>query len=114
MRNRPQDFVTAMRRALIMFALAAALALAGCAAMAPPPDASEAAFEIFGRVAVNFEGRAFSSNVRWQHEAEREEVWLLTPLGQTVAHIVSDATGATLTAADQQQYRASNVEALTH
>ena len=102
-----------MPRAAIVFALVATISLAGCAAMAPPPVASDAPFDILGRVAVNFEGRAFSSNVRWQHAAAREEVWLLTPLGQTLAHIVSDATGATLTAADQQQYRAANVESLT-
>src|SRR5262249_7397652 len=41
------------------------------------------------------------------------EVWLSTPLGQTLAHIQSGATEATLTTADQQQYRASSVEALT-
>ncbi|HKA41992.1 MAG TPA: lipoprotein insertase outer membrane protein LolB [Burkholderiales bacterium] len=100
-------------RAATILVLAAAIGLAGCAAMAPPPAASNTPFDILGRVAVNFDGRAFSSNVRWQHDAAREEVWLLTPLGQTIAHIVSDSTGATLTGADQQQYRAANVESLT-
>lgn len=102
-----------MRRAAHILALAAALALAACAAIAPPPPAAQAPFDIVGRVAVNFEGRAFSSNVRWQHAAGGGEVWLLTPLGQAVAHIASDASGAILTASDKQQYRAENVEALT-
>lgn len=102
-----------MRRAATLFALVAAAGLGACAITAPPPAASDRPFDLIGRVAVNFEGRAFSSNVRWQHGAGREEVWLLTPLGQTVGHIVSDSSGATLTAADQKQYRASGVEALT-
>ena len=103
-----------MSRILTLFALVAAAGLTACALLAPPsPAPSETPFDIVGRVAVNSEGRAFSSNVRWQHTPGRDEVWLLTPLGQTIAHIVSDAAGATLTAADQQQYRAANVEALT-
>jgi outer membrane lipoprotein LolB len=102
-----------MSRAASFPALAAALALAGCAALAPPPPAAQTPFDIVGRVAANSEGRAFSSNVRWQHAGERGELWLLTPLGQTIAHIASDADGATLTAADKQQYRAVSVEALT-
>ena len=99
-----------MRRAAILFALVATLA---ACATTPPPAASTAPFDLVGRVAVSFEGRAFSSGVRWQHAAGREEVWLLTPLGQTVAHIASDASGATLTTTDQKQYKADSVEALT-
>lgn len=94
--------------------LAAAGWLSACALPGPaPPPASDAPFDLIGRVAVNFEGRAFSSNVRWQHAGGREEVWLMTPLGQTLAHILSDSAGATLTASDQTQYRAASVESLT-
>ena len=89
-----------------------ALGLTGCATT-PAPLASDAPFDIIGRVAVNFDGRAFTSGLRWLHAAGREEVWLSTPLGQTLAHIQSDATETTLTTADQQQYRAVSVEALT-
>jgi outer membrane lipoprotein LolB len=97
-----------------LLAFVAAVNLAGCALLAPPPPAgSTAPFDIVGRVAVKFEGRAFTANLRWLHAAAREEVWLSTPLGQTLAHIQSDAAEATLTTADQQQYRAASVEALT-
>src|SRR6185503_21292358 len=83
--------------------------LPACALFGPEsPAPSDAPFDLVGRVAVNSDGRAFSSNVRWQHSGAREEVWLLTPLGQTLAHIVSDSDGATLTAADQKQYRAAS------
>jgi outer membrane lipoprotein LolB len=37
----------------------------------------------------------------------------MTPTGQTLAYIVDSAEGATLTRADQKQYRASSVEELT-
>jgi outer membrane lipoprotein LolB len=100
-----------MRCAATLSALVAAMVAAGCATTAPPP--SDRPFDLVGRVAVSFDGRAFSSSVRWEHGASREEAWLLTPLGQTVAHIVSDADGATLTGADRRQYRADSVEALT-
>jgi len=99
---------------LTICALVAAVNLAGCALLAPPPPAgSTAPFDIVGRVAVKFEGRAYTSNLRWQHAAGREEVWLSTPLGQTLAHIQSDGVEATLTTADRQQYRAASVESLT-
>lgn len=96
-----------------LVALVAALALGGCAAFTPASPGSDAAFDIVGRVAVNFEGRAFSSNLRWRHAAGREDVWLSTPLGQTLVYIQSDAAETTLTTADQQVYRAASVEALT-
>ena len=102
------------RAILAPLLLLLAASLAACALVGPqPPAGSDAPFDLVGRVAVSFDGRAFSSNVRWQHAAGREELWLLTPLGQTVVHIVSDSDGATLTAADQKQYRAANVESLT-
>lgn len=97
-----------------MLVLTAAIGLGACALVDPQrPAASDAPFDLIGRVAVNFEGRSFSSSVRWLHAAGREEVWLMTPLGQTIAHIVSDDGGATLTSTDQKQYRAASVESLT-
>ena len=96
-------------------AAASALALAGCAALAPSdkPAQRAAAFDLVGRVAVTFDGRNFSSGLRWQHAVERDEVWLMTPTGQALAHIQADDEGATLTGADRQTYRAADVEALT-
>jgi outer membrane lipoprotein LolB len=98
-------------------ALAAAvpvLLFAACAAVAPgslPPPA--ASFDVVGRVLVSGEGRAFSSNLRWRHDAGSDELWLMSPVGQTLAHIAADATGATLTTPDQQEYRAFTAESLT-
>ncbi len=93
-------------------ALAAVLAVAACAAFEPaaPPAPP---FDLSGRVLVSYDGRAFSSGLRWRHTPPRDEISLLTPLGQTLAHIVNGADGATLTAADQRRYHAASVESLT-
>ena len=94
--------------------VAAVSVLAGCAALEPsPPLAPPApAFELIGRVAVSYDGRAFSSGLRWQHTAERDELWLLTPAGQALAHIVGDVDGAIFTGSDRSQYRASDIGSL--
>jgi outer membrane lipoprotein LolB len=94
-------------------ALALVLAVAACATPGLPPRATEA-FDLSGRVsATSHDGRAFSSALRWQHLPERDEIWLLTPLGQALAHILSTEEGATVTGADRRQYQGADVEALT-
>ena len=92
-------------------ALAAAAALAGCAALEPAPPPAPA-FDLIGRVAVKHDGRAFSSGVRWVHRAGRDEIWLMTPAGQALAHIVGDADGATFTGSDRSQHRAGDIASL--
>jgi outer membrane lipoprotein LolB len=90
--------------------------LTGCAQlpwMAAGESGSPDAFEAQGRVYVRHGVNAFTGTLRWQHAAETDEVWLGGPLGQTAAHIVRDGTGAILTTADRQEYRAFSIEALT-
>ncbi len=97
-------------------ALAAVLSLlliAACASVAPGARDEAAPFDIVGRVLVSGEGRAFSSNLRWRHGGGSDELWLMSPVGQTLAHIRADGSGATLTTADQQEYRAFSAEGLT-
>lgn len=98
-----------LRRALPVIAL-----IAGCAAdpLAPVPF-NAAAFELAGRLSVRSDGRAFASAIRWQQSAAGDEVWLNTPLGQTLAHLEDRRAGATLTTAEQKQYRAQSIESLT-
>jgi outer membrane lipoprotein LolB len=93
-------------------AFALAFTVAACATPGLPPRAPEA-FDLSGRVSATHDGRAFSSALRWQHLSERDEIWLLTPLGQALAHILSTDEGATVTAADRRQYQGPDVEALT-
>jgi outer membrane lipoprotein LolB len=98
-----------------IIALATVVVLSGCAALAPQEPAlpRAAAFDLLGRVAVRFEGRVFSSGVRWERQAARDELWLLTPVGQALAHIEAGASGATLTTAEGENYRAADVGSLT-
>ena len=95
-------------------ALLFAALLFGCAAnpLAPVPP-NEAAFDLAGRIAVRYQERAFSSALRWKQDAAGDELWLNTPLGQTVAYLQDGRDGATLTTAEQKQYRAQSIEALT-
>lgn len=98
----------------LLAAGAAALLCAGCAMFTPGANVPAAEpFDILGRVLASSEGRAFSANFRWRHVAADNEIWLMTPIGQTLAYIATDASGATLTTADQQEYRALSVEGLT-
>jgi outer membrane lipoprotein LolB len=96
-------------------ALLVAAALSGCAALEParPVLPRAPAFDLVGRMAVSHDERSFSSGVRWQHAAGHDEIWLLTPLGQALAHIVDGAEGAVFTGSDRRQHRARDVEALT-
>src|SRR3954469_19995167 len=93
--------------------LLCAAVLVACASVAPPPVERGPAFELAGRLAVRYQERGFSSALRWKQTAGRDELWLTTPLGQTVGYLEADANGATLTASDQRQYRAGSIESLT-
>lgn len=88
------------------------LLVAGCATMGGVPEATP--FELVGRVLVRTGDHAFSSNLRWRHQPRTEQIWLLSPLGQTLAYITEDDTGATLQAANGDVYHASSVAGLTH
>ena len=95
-------------------AFAVAAMLPACAMLQPERPAERArAFDLVGRVAVNHEGRAFSGGVRWEHTAERDEIWLLTPVGQALARIVGDAQGATYNGADRSEHSARDIASLT-
>jgi len=97
-------------------ALACVLLAAACTTVpfeSGVPVAPPTPFDFSGRVLVSFDGRAFTSALRWQHVSGRDEIWLLSPAGQALAHIVDGGDGAVLTAADQRQYRAESVESLT-
>ena len=114
-----------LKRFLSAFCAAAMVAvmisLTACVSVQPVPDKAgrAAPFDVLGRVLVHYEGNAFTANVRWMHAADADEIFLMTPTGQTLAHMREDAigtsgtTGATLTRADKTQYRATRVEALT-
>lgn len=92
--------------------LCAAL-LSACAGVSPRLAENTPAFELAGRIVVRYQDRGFSSSLRWKQAGGRDEIWLVAPLGQTLARLEADADGATLTGADQRQYRAGSIERLT-
>ncbi len=103
-----------MRFAHALAACAVAYLFAGCAALSPEVQGPAAApFDILGRVLVSYDGRAFSSNFRWRHGESADEIWLMSPVGLTLAHIAAEPGSASLTGADQVTYQATSVESLT-
>lgn len=88
--------------------------LAGCAAdpLAPVP-LNSTGFELAGRMSARSQERVFSSALRWKQGAGGDEIWLNTPLGQTLAYLQDGGSGATLTTAEQKIYRAQSIESLT-
>ena len=102
-------------RAICSLGAAGVVSLLGaCAALQPQAPGSRAEpFDVLGRVLVSYEGKSFSSSVRWQHAAESDELWLMTPTGQTLVQLREDRNGATITATDQTKYQGSSVESLT-
>ena len=102
-------------RAIYSLGAVCVVSLLGACAALPPQEAGSRAepFDVLGRVLVSYDGKSFSSNIRWQHAAESDELWLMTPTGQTLAHLREDRNGATITATDQTQYHGSSIESLT-
>jgi outer membrane lipoprotein LolB len=70
------------------------------------------AFELNGRVNVRAEKSAYPGRIRWQHQPDRDEVWLYSPLGSAVAHMQQDAGGASLVTSDGKEYRGTHITEL--
>ncbi len=89
--------------------------LSGCASLghrSPLPAYPEfAPFSLNGRISISYRGERNSAGLHWNRQTQSDEILLLTPLGQTVARIASDAQHATL---DQggQHYQAKDAEKL--
>lgn len=81
-----------------------------------PPGALAAratAFELTGRLSARHGNDALSANFRWTHEAQRDELDLSSPLGQTIARLSGDASGVRLQTPDGKVETASDWAALT-
>lgn len=97
----------------------------GCAELPVPPQELESAphpqanigadglFRLAGRIGVSHNGESFSGSLRWSHGAGEDEIFILNPLGQGVARILSNSAGASLETAEGRSYRALDVESLT-
>ncbi len=97
-----------------------AVLLAACAMPGPPANAipspvlSHATpWSLQGRIALKAGENSVSGQLQWQHRNNQEELLLLSPLGQGMARIVSDAEGVLLEMPNQAPRRAPDAESLT-
>ena len=101
--------------------------LASCASMPPTtvPSSPEvhqqhlaslaniSQFGIKGRIGVQTEAKGFSGSMQWQHQPERDDIALFSPLGGQVAAISQTADVVSLVTSDNKRYEAPDAETLT-
>ncbi|MFP5409742.1 MAG: lipoprotein insertase outer membrane protein LolB [Gammaproteobacteria bacterium] len=102
-------------QALLTLAL---LTLGGCASVPPISapatlPAAQDAWTLKGRIGVQHGEESVSGQLHWQHRADRDELLMISPLGQGVARIVRDAGGVMLEVPNQPPRHAPDVESLT-
>jgi len=95
------------------------MVFAGCASIPPAPQpvtrpsgAVQEPFVMNGRIAIKQGDNHSSANLRWAHLNEEDDILLLAPFGQTVAHIHSDKLGVVLETADKH-YTANDTEEIS-
>jgi outer membrane lipoprotein LolB len=109
-----------MRRWLTGIAL---LGLAACAELPAPPAATESAqpllgppllrFVADGRIALKSGERRDHLRFHWEHSSERDSVLLMSPLGQGLAELTRDSSGARLAQPNRPLRIASDLRLLT-
>lgn len=102
-----------MRRVVLFLVLL----LVACSATTPRvlqrAGGGDVPFAFNGRIVILQDGgQRKQAGVRWTHRGEKDEVLLLSPLGQVVARIMSDA-GEVLLEYDKKIYTAVDAETLT-
>ena len=112
-----QSFV---RAAAACQAVALAALFSGCAPVAlERPEgvvtlpASQASFEVAGRLSARHGDDALTANFRWRRAGGRDELELASPLGQMVASLSGDPSNVRLQTADGRVSTASDWSALT-
>lgn len=103
----------------LAWACAAAL-LAGCATL-PAPETGErptdrsatTAFRLEGRLAVRQGENRHHVRVSWQHGGDADTLLIASPLGQGIAELTRDRSGAHLVTADRRTVDAPDWEALS-
>ena len=108
-----------MHRRVALAALAA-LALAGCATVAPPaappvafaplPDQP---FTVAGRISARYGNEGVAAHVRWVHDGAGDELLIATPLGATLARLAGGPGGVRLELPDGRAAEAADWESLT-
>lgn len=88
--------------------LASALAAVVLAACAPAPlqrpspvlPSALEAFTVSGRLSARHGTEGVTANFDWRHRGAQDDLDLVSPLGQTIAVLASDTTGARLQTSD--------------
>lgn len=70
-------------------------------------------FDLQARIAVKAEARSFSGATHWQHEPERDDIAILSPLGSQVAAISKRPEGVTLNTGEGKVLMSKDIETLT-
>lgn len=105
-----------------LLAAVCAVLLPACAALAPVPAAPVTRplrndiveFSLAGRVAVRKGAESYSAGIEWRHRPDgADRILLSSPLGQGLAELSADRSGARLQTADHQTYTAPDLEGLS-
>lgn len=70
-------------------------------------------FYLQARIGIQSNGKGSSGSTRWRHNSNGNEISMLSPIGGTVAKIMSDSNGITLTTNDGKVLQATDAETLT-
>ena len=97
---------------LLSLLLGACATTPGAPVLHRPAQPELAAFAFNGRVTTHHNGERASAGVRWAHRGAEDEILLLTPFGQTMARIFSDAHGVLLETSDKKYFE-QDAEMLT-
>lgn len=70
-------------------------------------------FYLQARIGIQSEGKGSSGSARWRHNPDGNDISMLSPVGSSVAKIITDPKGVTLTTNDGKVLQATNAESLT-
>lgn len=107
------------RRACILLLAATAVVASGCRTLMPADEADTKAsrphvqhFDLEGRISATDGERGANGSLLWSHRPDRDEWTLLSPLGQIVARLSRDPSGARLDTGDGRPVFAESVDAM--
>jgi outer membrane lipoprotein LolB len=79
---------------------------------APLPAALDA-FDVSGRLSASHGSEGVTANFQWRHQGTRDDLELVSPLGQTIAVLTGDSAGARLQTSDGRVLTAQSWTKLT-
>lgn len=70
-------------------------------------------FYLQARIGIQANGKGSSGSTRWRHDQQGNDIAMLSPVGSTVARIITNSAGVTLTTNDGKVLQAEDAESLT-